>query len=133
MATMDAIGVVVADLGRAVQFFALLGVPFADKPGEDHLEATLPNGLRLMLDSQTLVKDLLPGWSPPASHSVGLAFRCDSAAEVDQVVAAVRQAGFGVVKEPWDAFWGQRYASVQLEPGVVADLFAWLPKGTAVV
>jgi uncharacterized glyoxalase superfamily protein PhnB len=36
-------------------------------------------------------------------------------------------AGFSGHLEPWDAFWGQRYASLQDPDGTTVDLFAALP------
>ena len=39
-------------------------------------------------------------------------------------MAGIRDAGFTVVKEPWDAFWGQRYAIVADPDGYMVDLFA---------
>ena len=36
-------------------------------------------------------------------------------------------AGFDSKKEPWDAFWGQRYAQVWDPDGNGVDLFARLP------
>ena len=49
---------------------------------------------------------------------------CDTPAEVDRVAATVAQAGFTLVKDPWDAFWGQRYAIVADPDGYQVDLFA---------
>jgi uncharacterized glyoxalase superfamily protein PhnB len=45
---------------------------------------------------------------------------------VDATVAEIVQAGFSVQKVPWDAFWGQRYATVADPDGNHVDLFAWL-------
>jgi uncharacterized glyoxalase superfamily protein PhnB len=36
------------------------------------------------------------------------------------------EAGFHGEKEPWDAFWGHRYAQLQDPDGVGIDLFAAL-------
>ena len=46
MPNLNAIGIVSADLGRTRSFYALLGVEIAE--GDDHVEATLASGLRLM-------------------------------------------------------------------------------------
>jgi uncharacterized glyoxalase superfamily protein PhnB len=35
-------------------------------------------------------------------------------------------AGFHGEKEPWDAFWGQRYAQLHDPDGVPVDLYASL-------
>ena len=38
----------------------------------------------------------------------------------------VKDGGFKLVKEPWDAIWGQRYAVVQDPDGYQIDLYAEL-------
>ncbi|MDQ3164047.1 MAG: VOC family protein, partial [Actinomycetota bacterium] len=43
---------------------------------------------------------------------------------VDEVYARVTAAGFRGEKEPWDAFWGQRYAQLLDPDGVPVDLYA---------
>ncbi len=124
MARLDALGVVVKDMARAIQFFRLLGVVVPETPGEDHVEVKLDSGVRLMLDAESMVKGFMPHWEEPKGTRVGLAFLCASPADVDAHVEKVRAAGFMVVKEPWDAFWGQRYATVHSDDGVSVDLFA---------
>jgi uncharacterized glyoxalase superfamily protein PhnB len=123
--SLDAIGIVSKDLAASIRFYGLLGVKFPEPDG-DHLEATLPNGLRLMLDTLELMKKLDPEWTEPKGHRMGLAFRCTSPAEVDAVYAKVTTAGYLSKTAPWDAFWGQRYAQVLDPDGNVVDLFAEL-------
>ena len=48
------------------------------------------------------------------------------AADVDRVYGDVTTAGHAGHKEPWDAFWGQRYAQVRDPDGNIVDLFASL-------
>lgn len=122
---LDAIGIVVTDLPRAVAFYRLLGLDFPDPgAGQDHLEATTAAGVRVMLDSETLIKGFVDDWVEPRGQRVGLAFRCGSPAEVDARYQAIVDAGFSGGKAPWDAFWGQRYAQVRDPDGNKVDLFA---------
>ncbi|HMS55868.1 MAG TPA: VOC family protein [Fimbriimonadaceae bacterium] len=124
MPHLDAIGIVVADMGRALAFYQLLGLTFPDgSDGEDHVECMLPNGLRIMFDTIQLVSSFT-NWVPPVGNRMALAFRCGSPLEVDSSISNVRAAGHVVVKEPWDAFWGQRYAQVEDPDGNIVDLFA---------
>ena len=125
---LDAIGIVTADVSRSVTFYAVLGVPVPDSLDEDHVESVLPNGLRLMWDREELIRQIDPLWQKPAGQRIGLAFACSTPAEVDKVYADVVAAGFEGHKEPWDAFWGQRYAQVMDPDGSKVDLFAPLPK-----
>ena len=125
MPKLSAIGITSHDIDASIAFYALLGVPFDRPTGDaDHVEATLPNGLRLMLDTVALMKTLDPAWTEPAGHRMGLAFECASPAEVDALHAKVVGAGHRSKTAPWDAFWGQRYAQVIDPDGNVVDLFA---------
>jgi catechol 2,3-dioxygenase-like lactoylglutathione lyase family enzyme len=128
--SLDAIGIVSKDLAASIRFYGLLGVKFPPL-GEDHLEAILPNGLRLMLDTLELIKKLDPEWTAPTGHRMNLAFRCADPAEVDAKHATVTKAGYASKTAPWDAFWGQRYAQVVDPDGNVVDLFAPLPGAAA--
>jgi len=122
---LDAIGIVSSDLDRTRAFYRLLGVEFAE--GDDHVEATMPNGLRLMVDTEAVVKSFRPDWTRETGNQLGLAFACASPVEVDETHAQVVAAGFEGEKEPWDAFWGMRYAQLRDPDGVPVDLFAALP------
>ena len=131
MPTLAAIGIVTKDMKESVRFYRLLGVDVTD-PVDDHLDATLPSGVRLMWDALELIKQLEPEWEEPRGHRrISLAFECSSPGDVDATHARVVKAGFRSRKEPWDAFWGQRYAEVIDPDDNVVDLFADLPTPTA--
>jgi len=124
---LDAIGIVATDMKKSVQFYEILGLKFvANEHTADHIEATLPSGLRIMLDSEKLMKELKPNWVKPEGQRMTLAFVCESPAAVDQLYAQVENAGYTGETKPWDAFWGQRYATVLDPDGNAVDLFAAL-------
>lgn len=114
---------------RALAFYRKLGLEFPDgAENEDHVEAELPGGVRYMLDLESVIKTFDPEWSRPSGgDATAGAFRCDSPEEVDRVYAELLAAGGSAHKEPWDAFWGQRYAQLKDPDGTVIDLFAALP------
>ena len=122
---LDLIGLVVADMSQALAFYRLLGLdipPEADDEG--HVECMLPGGLRLAWDTVEVVQSF-SAWEPPrGGHRMGLAFLCDTAAEVDTRHAELVSAGYRSHVEPFDAFWGQRYATVLDPDGNPVDLFA---------
>lgn len=129
-ARFDLIGLVVDDIARSLAFYRKLGLDIADDvDAEDHVEATLPGGLRMAWDTVETIKSFDPTWTPPTGggHRIGLAFLCADPAEVDRIYADLVSAGYEGHLEPWDAFWGQRYATVRDPDGNGVDLFARLP------
>jgi catechol 2,3-dioxygenase-like lactoylglutathione lyase family enzyme len=128
---LDATGLIVSDVKASVAFYRLLGLDFPDD-AEGHVEAALPGGFRVMLDTEETIRSFDPGWSPPAGgHRSSLAFLCDSPSEVDEMYRTLLDAGGRAHKAPWDAFWGQRYALVEDPDGHVVDLFAPLDTAAA--
>ena len=123
----DMVGIVVTDVPRAIRFYRMLGLAFPDAAaGEDYVEITT-NGYRISLNSQEMDKKLTPNWVEPRGQRLGLAFLCGSPAEVDETYAKVVKAGNNGLKEPWDAFWGQRYAMVEDPDGAHVSIFCPLP------
>jgi uncharacterized glyoxalase superfamily protein PhnB len=122
----DLIGIVVADMGKALAFYRRVGLDIpAGAESEDHVEFALPGGLRMAWDTVGTIQSFHPQWTPPTGGArMSLAFRCDSPADVDRVFAALTGAGHEGTLPPWDAFWGQRYASVNDPDGNAVDLFA---------
>lgn len=126
-AKLAALGIVAQDIPASVRFYRELGIDVADpESAEDHHEATLPNGLRLMWDTVELMRKLDSEWQQPQGRAIALAFECGSPDDVNGTYARVTQAGFQGKTEPYDAFWGQRYATLLDPDGNAVDLFASL-------
>ena len=127
MPRLDAVAVSSTDMARTVAFYELLGFEF-DTWGEDdkHVEPIAKDGdVRLMIDTAALMEQLTGAKPIPPNHS-SFAMVCDTPAEVDAVAAALAAAGHTLPVEPWDAFWGQRYATVKDPDGYQIDIFAAL-------
>jgi catechol 2,3-dioxygenase-like lactoylglutathione lyase family enzyme len=126
MPQLNAIGIVAADLGRSIRFYRLLGLDVPETPEEAHVDTFLPNGIRFMLDTEDTIRSFRPDWQRATGNQLSLAFECARPAEVDETYARAVEAGFHGEKEPWDAFWGQRYAQLQDPDGTGVDLYAAL-------
>ena len=124
MAQLNAIGIVAADMGESIRFYRLFGLDVPETPDEGHIDTFLPNGVRFMLDSEETMRSFIDGWTRETGNQVGIAFECASPAEVDEIYSRVTEAGFHGEKEPWDAFWGQRYALLKDPSGVDVSLYA---------
>ena len=124
---LDAVSVSSRDLRRTAEFYALLGFVFPEITADQkHLEPITKAGeVRLMIDEREFVRSMIGVEPKPPTHS-SFAMKCENAATVDAAANRVKAAGFTVVKEPWDAFWGQRYVIVADPDGYMIDLFAWV-------
>lgn len=124
---LDAFGFVVSDMEKTLAFYRALGVEFGEPEGQGHIEAVVDGGIRLMFDTVDVVQSF-SDWQPPGpgGRTMALAFLCDSPADVDRRYAELTEAGNHGAVAPFDAFWGQRYATVHDPDGNPVDLFASL-------
>jgi catechol 2,3-dioxygenase-like lactoylglutathione lyase family enzyme len=119
---LDVIGLAVKDMAASLAFYRRLGLDIPD--GEDHVEATLPGGLRVAWDTHEVMKSFDPDWQHGEGAPISLAFLVDSPAEVDSLYAELTGDGYEGHLAPWDAFWGQRYAILRDPDGNDVALFA---------
>ena len=125
--TFDAIGVIATDMAETLAFYRLLGLDIADSAdAEGHAEVEVQPGFRVMFDTVEVVESFSDYEAPTGGRGVAFAFRCDSPAEVDELFASVTARGYEAKTEPFDAFWGQRYATIVDPNGNPVDLYAAL-------
>jgi len=122
---LDMIGLAVRDLAASLAFYRRLGLDIPED-AKDHVEAMLPDGLRIAWDTYEVMDSFDPGWKPASggSSAISLAFLVDSPAEVDSLYAELTGDGYEGHLPPWDAFWGQRYAVLRDPDGNDVALFA---------
>jgi uncharacterized glyoxalase superfamily protein PhnB len=129
---IDAIGLVAADPVRTVRFYRAVGCDLPDPSAgalDEHLECDL-GGVRLMIDSEAVMTSFTEDtWSGPNAGRLTLAAHCASPADVDQLHDELAALGAGSHVAPFDAPWGQRYATVLDPDGVRVDLYAPLSAG----
>jgi catechol 2,3-dioxygenase-like lactoylglutathione lyase family enzyme len=128
-AHLATIEIVVADMARALDFYRHLGFDLPDgAAGEPHVEVALDGGLKVAFDTEDTIRSFDPAWvRPEKGHGLALAFACDDPADVDATFGLLLTVGGAAHLEPWDAFWGMRYAVVHDPDGNPVDLFASLP------
>jgi catechol 2,3-dioxygenase-like lactoylglutathione lyase family enzyme len=113
---LDQLNLVVSDVEASRTFYARLGLDFgnqADPMWDTRHVSTVPGEattLDVDLDSMEFASQWNAGW--PGGTGVILGFKVDTRQEVDDLVAQLAAAGVPVQQEPYDAFWGARYAVV---------------------
>jgi catechol 2,3-dioxygenase-like lactoylglutathione lyase family enzyme len=124
------IDIVVSDIAASIAFYRRLGLEFeVDASYPDHAGCDLPGGMHVMLDTEKFRgASQTAGWNRPAGDPRSFfAFEFPSPAGVDEKYEELTKAGYQGVQEPWDAFWGMRYATVLDPDGQGIDLYASLP------
>jgi len=126
------IGLPVSDMAASLAFYRALGLDVPEQSDAlPHVEVPLPDGPLLVLDTYATIRSFDPDWSPGTGGTTGsLAFACEGPAEVDKVYGELVTAGYEGHLAPFDAFWGQRYATVLGPDGHAVDLLAPLPTAT---
>lgn len=121
---LDMVGIAVKDMRQALTFYGAIGIEIPESAeGEDHVEA-VSGGMRIAWDTVEMIKGFLGQWEEPKGNRVEIAFKCSSREDVDEVYNRVTRQGFASFREPWDAFWGQRYAILEDPDGNHVSLFA---------
>jgi catechol 2,3-dioxygenase-like lactoylglutathione lyase family enzyme len=124
--TSTVVQIFAKDVQRAIAFYRLLGLPVPQPEGPDpHVDVELPGGNRLSFDAEATITGMHPDWIPPDSAGrVALAFGLDTPSEVNAMFERVTAAGHRGALDPYDAPWGQRYATLLDPDGNIVDLFA---------
>ncbi|MEK4563888.1 VOC family protein [Alkalihalobacillus sp. FSL R5-0424] len=121
---LDMVGIVVKDMKRALDFYRTLGFEIASEmDNQAHVEVN-QDGVRLAFDTVEVATSVYGSWEEPTGHRIELAFVCEDADEVNRTHHSLIEKGYQSQKEPWDAFWGQRYAIVLDPDGNQISLFA---------
>ena len=123
MTELEAFGITTAHMAASLRPYGLLGVETGDA-SEEHVEARAPSSVRLMWDTEELIRQIEPDLPSPVRERVVLAFRCAEPAEVDATYERVVNAGFEGKRAPWDAFWGQRFGYLRDPDGNTVALFS---------
>lgn len=105
------VNLIVTDLERAKKFWAVLGYQSAPRHPKAAVVA-FPNGMNLVLHEPDFARLWDPAYSGPAAGSTVLDINVSCREAVDEVHAHVVSAGYSSSVEPWDTFFGARYAIV---------------------
>ena len=93
---LDMVGIIVNDMTQAL-FYQTLGFNVLEEASPDYTELQ-NNGVRISLNSLQMITGVY-GFAPSQQgDKIELAFLCETAAEVDNTVKKMSQAGYIVLK-----------------------------------
>ena len=144
---LNQVDLIVNDIDASADFYRLLGLALPEAhpwpPGSSavHLEGEMPNGSSFSLNNLEMARLWHAGVGEGgskgnASRSGGrtvIGFHLPSPDAVDETYARVLAAGYAGPQEPYDAFWGARYAVVVDPDGNHVGLMGPLDRARAYV
>lgn len=113
---LNQLNLIVRDVEASRTFYSRLGLVFGEgsDPTWTHHHVGAERGahapIDVDLDSTAFVHKWDAGW--PGGTGVIVGFTVDTRREVDELVTALAAEGVEIQQEPFDAFWGARYAVV---------------------
>ena len=131
---LDQVNLVVRDVEASRAFYSRLGLDFGEEHdpvwADHHVGAERGDhaAIDVDLDSTSFVQKWDAGW--PGGSGVVMGFKVDSRPEVDELAAALAAEGVPVQQEPFDAFWGARYAVVSDPDGNAVGIMSPIDPAT---
>ena len=125
-AVLDQINIVVREMDAAVAFYQKLGIDIPQTLSEwqpHHRTADIEGAVDVELDSASFAAQWDAGW-PAGKSGVVVGFRVATRDDVDALYRELADAGHAGQQEPYDAFWGARYAIVEDPSGNAVGLMS---------
>ncbi len=115
---LDQLNLVVRDMDATLAFYRVLGLEIPDdvvwrtESGGHHASANTTGDVDLDFDSVALARAYNAGFREDAPGTL-VGFRVENREAVDEIWATLAGAGYKGLQEPYDTFWGARYAIVE--------------------
>ena len=114
---LNQLNIVAKDFDASVDFYQRFGLDIADRSAADlgikHAEVTMDNGFTLEIDNRRLAEIYNSAWrSPDGSAKTLIGFSFPTREDVDLKYRELTEAGYLGKQQPYDAFFGARYAVV---------------------
>jgi catechol 2,3-dioxygenase-like lactoylglutathione lyase family enzyme len=134
--TLDQINLVCGDPHASIAFFRRLGVDIPNErvwrsaTGIHHVSAIEGEGadqpITLDLDSTAFAPHWNAGWKGRTDlrGRVVIGFSVPAREDVDLLYHDMVAGGYRGLQEPWDAFWGARYAIIEDPDGIAVGMMS---------
>ncbi len=106
------VNLIVTNLERAKEFWDVLGFPSVPRGHQKAAVVEFASGMNLVVHEPEFARLWDPSYAGPLAGSAVIDINVSSRTEVDDLHDRVVAAGFPSSVEPWDTFFGSRYAIV---------------------
>ena len=106
------VNLIVTDLERAKEFWTVLGFPWTPRGHPSAAVIGFDSGMNLVVHQPDFARHWDPAFAGPSAGSTVVDINVASREAVDDLHDRAVAAGFASSVEPWDTFFGARYAIV---------------------
>ena len=129
---LDQLNLVCDDMEATLSFYRLLGLDIPEtsvwrtESGAHHVEVKMTNGFELAFDSSALASVYNSGLAqrPNSGTKNVVSFRVHNRQMVDTICKKLEASGHPISQEPYDTFWGSRYAIIEDPDGNLVGLMS---------
>ena len=129
---LDQLNLICNDVDATISFYRLLGLDISEstvwrtESGSHHVEVKMPNGFELAFDSNALAAVYNSGSIHRTNSGTRnvLSFRVHNPDKVDSICKTLKELGYSVSQEPYNTFWGSRYAIIEDPDGNLVGLMS---------
>jgi len=127
-AILNQLNVIAGDMPRSIDFYRRLGVQIREptEPAPFHANGTAAGGFRLEFDSPEFAEVWNRSWAgrTDLQGRIVIGFHVESRENVDRTYQEMTAAGYRGLAEPFDAFWGARYAILEDPNGIAVGIMS---------
>ena len=106
------VNLIVTDLDRAKEFWSVLGFGWTPRGHPNAAVIAFASGLNVVVHEPDFARLWDPAYSEPRAGSTVIDINVATRTDVDDLHDRIVEAGFSSSVEPWDTFFGSRYAIV---------------------
>ena len=129
---LDQLNLICNDMEATISFYRLLGLDIPDnsvwrtETGPHHVEVKMPNGFELAFDSNALASVYHSGSMQHTNSGTRnvISFRVQGSNKVDSICEKLKDLGHSVSQEPYNTFWGSRYAIIEDPDGNLVGIMS---------
>lgn len=109
---LSMVGIIVKNMEESIAFYQCLGMDVAKRYNDGYVELK-HEGVRISLNDLEMITGIY-GFTPEnKGDKIELAFETLTLEDIDIICDRMKQNNYEIFREPWDAFWGQRYAIIK--------------------
>jgi len=126
--SLKTIGIISKNMKETLDFYRTLGFAIPKEADKEENYDFENSGIIMGFLTEKLAQQSDPNYQNSTGNSINLQFLCNSSEEVNKIYKKLIAAGYKSYSEPWDTFWGQRFARIIDPDERIVNIYAYINK-----